>query len=184
MQKIMVISDTHDDRDAIRGVMRYLKTFKVDGIIHLGDYYDDADILEQAGYPITRVPGTWDTVYYPDPEVSNRKFIEIAGWRIFLTHTPESHYNDLADDIKPETIVGSGKADIFLFGHTHITEIRRRNGTVCINPGHMSSDESRGCPLTFALLEIDPEQMTVSIFQLPGPHPRIQKIYKKSDLLR
>ncbi len=99
MQKIMVISDTHDDRDAIRGVMRYLNSFKVDRIIHLGDYYDDADILEQAGYPLIRVPGTWDTAYYPDPEVNNRKFIEIAGWRIFLTHTPESHYNDLADDI-------------------------------------------------------------------------------------
>jgi len=57
MQKIMVISDTHDDRDAIRGVMRYLKKFRVDQIIHLGDYYDDADVLEQAGYPVTRVPG-------------------------------------------------------------------------------------------------------------------------------
>ncbi|MCU0554788.1 MAG: YfcE family phosphodiesterase [Syntrophales bacterium] len=133
MQKIMVISDTHDDRDAIRGVMRYLKSFKVDGVIHLGDYYDDADVLEQAGCFLTRVPGTWDTVYYPDPGVSNRKFIEIAGWRIFLTHTPESHYNDLADDIRPETVIGSGRADIFLFGHTHIAEIRRRNGTVCIS---------------------------------------------------
>jgi putative phosphoesterase len=184
MQKIMVISDTHDDRDAIRVVMRYLKGIQVDRIIHLGDYYDDADVLEQAGYPLTRVPGTWDTVYYPDPEVSNRMFIEIAGWRIFLTHTPESHYNDRADDIKPESIIGSEKADIFLFGHTHIAEIRRRNGTVCINPGHMSSDESRGCPLTFALLEIDPDQIKVSIFQLPEPHPRIQKIYKKSDLQR
>jgi hypothetical protein len=46
----------------------------------------------------------------------------------------------------------------------------------------MSSDESRGCPLTFALLEIDPEQMTVSIYQLPEPHPRIRKSYRKSDL--
>lgn len=182
MQRVMVISDTHDDRDAIRGVMRYLKSFRVDRIIHLGDYYDDADALERAGYPITRVPGTWDTVYYPDPVVSNRKFIEIAGWRIFLTHTPESHYNDRADDIRPEAILDSGQADIFLFGHTHITEIRRRNGTVCINPGHMSSDESRGCPLTFALLELDPEELTVSIYQLPGPHPRIRKSYRKRDL--
>jgi putative phosphoesterase len=182
MQKIMVISDTHDDHDAIRGVMRYLKTFKVDQIIHLGDYYDDADILEQAGYPLTRVPGTWDTVYYPGSDVSNRKFIEIAGWRIFLTHTPESHYNDRVDDIRPESVIQNGDTDIFLFGHTHIAEIRRRNGTVCINPGHMSNDESRGCPLTFALLEIDPEQMTVGIFQLPDIHPRIQKKYRKSDL--
>jgi putative phosphoesterase len=182
MQKIMVISDTHDDRDAIRGVMRYLKNFKVDRVIHLGDYYDDADILENAGYPLTRVPGTWDTVYYPDPDVCNRKFLEVAGWRIFLTHTPESHYNDRADDIKPETILQGGGADIFLFGHTHIAEIRRRNGTVCINPGHMSSDESRGCPLTFALLEIEAEEMTVSIFQLPDAHPRIRKNYRKRDL--
>jgi len=48
----------------------------------------------------------------------------------------------------------------------------------------MSSDESRGCPLTFALLEIDPEQLAVSILQLPGPHPRIRKSYRKDDLRR
>lgn len=60
MHKIMVISDTHDDRDAIRGVLRYLKHVRVDRVIHLGDYYDDADVLEQAGYPshASRGPGT------------------------------------------------------------------------------------------------------------------------------
>jgi len=182
MQTIMVLSDTHDDRDAIRSVLRHLNTLPVDQIIHLGDYYDDADILKQAGYPLIRVPGTWDTAYYPDPHISNRRFLEIDGWRIFLTHTPESHYNDLANDIRPESVIQKGGTDIFLFGHTHITEIRRRNGTVCINPGHMCNDESRGCPLTFALMEIDPEQLVVSIWQFPGPCPRIRKSYRKSDL--
>jgi len=182
MQTIMVLSDTHDDRDAIRDVLRYLEDRKVDQIIHLGDYYDDANIPEQVGYPLIRVPGTWDMAYYPDPLIRNRRFIEIAGWRAFLTHTPLSHYNDLADDIRPESVIQNGGTDIFLFGHTHITEIRRRNGTVCINPGHLSNDENRGCPLTFALLEIDSEQLNVSIFQFPGPHSRIRKNCRKSDL--
>ena len=182
MQKIMVISDTHDDREAIRGVMEYLKTHKVDRVIHLGDYYNDADLLEEEGFRLIRVPGTWDTEHYPNPGVSNRKFIEIHGWRIFLTHTPESHYNDLTDDPKPETVATRGEADIFLYGHTHIVEIRRRNGTVFINPGHMSSDESRGCPLTFALLELSPEELAVNIFQMPERRARIRKTYRKSSL--
>ncbi len=180
--KIMVISDTHEDLAAIAGVLDFLKTEKIDRIIHLGDYYDDADLIERQGYDLVKVPGTWDTCYYPSPEVSNRKFIEIGGWKLFLSHTPESHYNDRADDIKPETIIHRGDADIFLYGHTHRAEIKRKNGMVFINPGHMSSDENRGCPLTYALLEIGTDEMTASIMQLFNDQPYLRRKFRKSSL--
>ncbi len=178
----MVISDTHEDRAAIEGVLDLLKAEQIDQIIHLGDYYDDACLIEERGYHLVKVPGTWDTCYYPNPDVSNRKFIEIGGWKIFISHTPESHYNDLSDDIKPETVVHRGDADIFLYGHTHRAEIRRKNGMVLINPGHMSCDEGRGCPLTYALLEIKEDEVTASIMQLSNDQPYIRKKYIKSSL--
>jgi hypothetical protein len=183
MKKIMVISDTHEDMATMRIVLDYLKDTRVDMVIHLGDYYNDTDILEKEGYPLINVPGTWDPHYY-DPRVPNRRFIQVAGWKIFLTHTPESHYNDLADDLKPEAIMRNGQADLFLYGHTHRAEIKRRKDVVMINPGHMSCDEHRGCPLTFALLDIHEQNLSASLWQLFSDAPFLVKKYDKPSLRR
>jgi predicted phosphodiesterase len=75
----MVISDIHDDPVSMDWTLNYLETEKVDTVIHLGDYYDDASILEEYGHDLVRVPGTWDTCYYADPNIVNRKFIEVEG---------------------------------------------------------------------------------------------------------
>ena len=176
----MVISDTHDDMATMRMVGEYLTDAQVDLVIHLGDYYNDTGFLENEGHPLVKVPGTWDPHYY-DPNVPNRLFIDVAGWKIFLTHTPESHYNDLADDLKPEAVMQNSQADLFLFGHTHRAEIRRRNGVIMVNPGHMSCDETRGCPLTFALLDIDARSVSVNLRQLFKDDPLLQKKYEKSS---
>lgn len=165
MTKIMIISDTHDDPASMEWTLNYLETEKIDTVIHLGDYYDDASVLEMHGHDLIRVPGTWDTCYYPDPTIANRKYVDVEGWRIFLTHTPESHYNDLSGDIKPESIIVEGTADIFLYGHTHLAEIRERNGMVFVNPGHMTSHENRGYPMTFSILEMDEEKFRASIIR-------------------
>ena len=180
-KRIMVISDTHEDMATIRMLPEFLEEARVDLVIHLGDYYDDADPIEKAGYSVIRVPGTWDPYYY-DRDVPNRKFIEVAGWRIFLSHTPESHYNDLEDDLKPERIVHGGQTDIFLFGHTHRAEIKRRKGVVLINPGHMSCDEHRGCPLTYAMLDLRDGILSAALWQLFHDQPFIAKEYAKSSL--
>ncbi len=180
-KRLMVISDTHEDTATIRMLPEFLDEARVDLTIHLGDYYNDADYLEKEGYAVIKVPGTWDPHYY-DRDVPNRKFIEVAGWRIFLSHTPESHYNDLADDIKPERVIHGGETDIFLYGHTHRAEIKRRNGVILINPGHMSCDEHRGCPLTFALLDIQEGVLSAGLWQLFSDQPFVAKEYAKSSL--
>lgn len=178
MKRILVISDTHDDRATMRMVLEYLKETRVDMVIHLGDYYNDADILQEGGYPLIKVPGTWDPHYY-DREIPNRRFIDVAGWAIFLTHTPESHYNDLADDPRPEAVMHNGQADLLLYGHTHRAEIKRRKNVIMINPGHMSCDEHRGCPLTFALLELGERHLSASLWQLFSDDPFLLKKYEK-----
>lgn len=178
MIRIMAISDTHEDFATIRLLLNYLKNRPFDLVIHLGDYYNDTGLLENAGHPLIKVPGTWDPHYY-DPNVPNRRFIDVAGWKLFLTHTPESHYNDLPDDPKPEMILHGGQTDLFLFGHTHRAEIGRRNGVIMVNPGHMSCDEHRGCPLTFALLEMQAESISVSLRQLTNDIPFLVRTFDK-----
>ena len=151
----MVISDTHDDHDAIRGVMTISEN------VQSGPDHPSRRLLRRRRHPgagrLSPHPGPGYVGHrlLPGLRREQSEFIEIAGWRIFLTHTPDSHYNDPSTISDRSPLSERKGTDVFLFGHTHIAEIRRRNGTVCINPGHMSSDESRGCPLTFALLEID-----------------------------
>jgi len=182
MVKILVISDTHDDSRSMEWTLNFLETERIDTVIHLGDYYDDANILELHGHNLIRVPGTWDTCYYPDPQVENRKFIDIEDWKIFLTHTPGSHYNDLADDIKPETIIAEGRADVFLYGHTHLAEIRHDDTMVYINPGHLSSHENRGYPMTFGLLEFDHDTLHARIMRHASNTSCFRETFDKASL--
>lgn len=179
MKRIAVISDTHEDELAIELFMSCTEGLNIQEVIHLGDYFDDARVLAERGFKLVQVPGTWDESYYRDPGVENRKMIKVENWRIFLTHTPESHYNDLRDDLKPEHVLEKSEADIMLFGHTHLAGIHRRNGTVLINPGHLNSCEGRGCPLTYAVLEIDKNRLNVEIMQLPENEVRIKKTFRR-----
>ncbi len=181
MKRIMVISDTHEDRATIRMVLDFLKAFQVDMVIHLGDYFSDTALLEKEGVSLIKVPGTWDP-QYDDRSIPNRRFIHVEGWRIFLSHTPDTHYNDLHDDIKPEQIIHDGAADLFLYGHTHRAEIKRHRGMIIANPGHLSCDEARGYPLTFALMDLDPVHITISIRQLLRDDPVMEKRYDKATL--
>lgn len=181
MKRIVVLSDTHEDDLAIELFLGCLEGMEIHSVIHLGDYFDDARVIRERGFNLIQVPGTWDESYYRDAGVLNRKSIEIESWRIFLTHTPESHYNDLRDDPKPETVLERCETDIFLFGHTHISGIHRRNGTVLVNPGHLNSYEGRGCPLTYAILEIEEDSLDVSILQLPENVVRINKKFRRGS---
>jgi hypothetical protein len=53
-----------------------------------------------------------------------------------------------------------------------------------INPGHMSCDEHRGCPLTFALLDINEQSISASLWQLFSDAPFLVKKYEKPSLWR
>ncbi len=179
MKRIAVLSDTHEDDLAIELFMSCMEGLNIQDVIHLGDYFDDARVLEERGFRLIQVPGTWDESYYRDSNIQNRKLIKVENWKIFLTHTPESHYNDLREDPKPEEVLETSQVDIMLFGHTHLAGIHRRNGTVLINPGHLNSYEGRGCPLTYAILEIDKNRLNVEIMQLPENEVRIRKTFRR-----
>lgn len=181
VRRFLVMADTHEDPFAMEWTLDFLQREQVDGVIHLGDYYSDADILEGNGHRIIRVPGTWDTCYYPDPAVENRKLIRIGDWRIFLSHTPHAHYNDLPSDINPERVVTRGEADLFLYGHTHIAEIRREKGMVFINPGHMTQDEARGCGMSCALIEFEGTALTATLIRLGDRNVPIRRTFVKQS---
>jgi uncharacterized protein len=164
MKKIVIISDTHGRKANIEICLTHFKKINPDHVIHLGDNYDDAEPIIDAGYDVIRVPGLW-TSYYQNPIIDNRIFWECEGWKLFLTHSRESHINDLLSDIKPEKIMANNKCDIFLFGHTHIPEITEKNNILFINPGHLKNNETKHV-MSFAVLNLTNTQANVQILDL------------------
>ncbi len=160
--KIAVFSDTHGNKEYVQLFLERLKGLGIDRVLHLGDNYDDADPVIGAGYPLIRVPGTW-TPYYTNSMIDNRRFEDFEGWRFFLTHTPNPHYNDLKEDEDPEDVIREKKADVLLHGHTHHPKIEMENDVLIINPGHMKEAFDRGYDPSFAILDVSKESINVEI---------------------
>jgi predicted phosphodiesterase len=127
---------------------------------------------------LTRVPGTW-TSEYESIYIDNRCFVDCLGWRIFLTHTPESHYRDLVGDIKPERVIQKKDCDLFLHGHTHRPAIEERGGLTVLNPGHLKADIDRGYPATYATISLSNLQAHIKVFKLIDGSVLLEKTIDK-----
>ena len=83
MTKILVISDTHGDTTLAERVLN--KNQDVDMVIHLGDYFRDADRLNNL-FPNIRFEYVYGNSDFMIGNVPMEKVLEIEGQRILLTH--------------------------------------------------------------------------------------------------
>ena len=161
--KIGVISDTHRHIENLNQAIEFLKILGAKTLVHLGDNYKDMD--ETGEENVIRVPGVFSNEYQKH-DIQNRMIEKFEDWRVLITHTMNSHENDLADDIKPEQAIKAGEVDVVLYGHTHVPEIKKEQGVVFINPGHLKDEDKRGYPPMFGFLDITKEELLVRIFRL------------------
>ncbi len=153
--RIGVVSDTHNHVENLKELFNRLLEKKIDVFCHLGDDYDDMkEIKETKGVKIVQVPGVFSE-YYKKPDIPNRLIEEWEGKWFLLTHTRAVHKNDLDTDPDPEKIMNERKADIMLFGHTHIPAIIMEGKALLFNPGHLKDKDKKGFPPTYGLIEID-----------------------------
>ena len=112
--KWLILSDSH-------GVISNMKQAVIrsspDGILHLGDCWQDGQRLHQL---------------FP-PDVPSERVLEMEGFRILLCH---GHTYGVK-----QSLLSAGYAaeeqnlDLFLFGHTHRPLVDRRGKTLFLNPG-------------------------------------------------
>ncbi len=163
--KVLVVSDSHGALENIKNLSNAAREENVTKIIHLGDDYDDADLLIDKNISIERVPGVFSS-YYTEKDIPNRKIIEIEGWKFLLTHTRNRHENDLTNDLRPEDQIRNGSIDIVLYGHTHVSAIGIEGAIYLINPGHLKSDDKHGFKPSYAILDITKDSIDVIIKEL------------------
>lgn len=126
--KILITSDTHGYYGRISDLIIDQGDF--DLMIHAGDGVEDCqNINYETGINYYVVKGNND-FFSNEPY---NKVIEVAGYRIFLTHGHKEYVDfSLADLIDKATSLG---CDIAIFGHIHRYVNIKRSGILILNPG-------------------------------------------------
>lgn len=104
-------------------------------VIHLGDYYDDAEALEEEyrDIPFHIVPGNCDRYRCP---VGAKELLCycIGGVRLFMTHGHNHHVKSGIGALIADA--RRYKAEAALYGHTHQADCHREeDGLWVLNPG-------------------------------------------------
>lgn len=160
---VAAVSDTHGNRAGMQRLAELLKEKGVSLILHAGDDFRDLAFLERQGFEVMGVPGVF-CPEYADPRVPNRRLLELGGVKILITHTETRHRHDHPADPDPQA--AAWEADLVLYGHSHAPALEERESGWWLNPGHLKNPLDRGCPATFALLELHPQKIVVEIRRL------------------
>jgi putative phosphoesterase len=141
-----VISDTHGFFDS-----RVVRHFAgVEQIIHAGDIGGQAilDRLRDLA-PVTAVTGNVDWGGPLDRQVRRVEQLDLAGFRIFVTHIGDA----------PQQLVRrlpEPRPQIYIYGHSHIALVEQRDGVLFLNPGAAGRPRFGRRP-SLALLELGTE---------------------------
>ncbi len=135
--KILVLSDSHA---SLRFMRQAMDRVKPDAVIHLGDYYDDGEILarEYPHIPFHQVPGNCDR--YRCPEwVKSWLCYDVCGVRLFMAHGHEQGVKLSTGRLAAQARALHAQAA--LYGHTHRPDCRQEDGLWIFNPGACGSGE-------------------------------------------
>lgn len=151
MKKIVVISDTHRNKQALAKLADIM--FESDYVFHLGDCYDDfmdyAYALKEKAF---QVHGNCD--WGSDTEIVT----EIEGHKILATHGHEYGVKQTRDKLyRRAKELG---CDLVFYGHTHVAEMETVKGITFINPGCMTPYSPKK---SFAYVVINGEKVTAII---------------------
>ena len=131
--KILVFSDSHS---SLRFMRMCIAKFHPDGVIHLGDHYDDGETLalENPHIPFWQVPGNCDLYGGFNIKSDAVRLCNIDGTSLLLTH---GHRHGVKNGL--ERLLRDARAsgvDGVFFGHTHCALCRREaDGLWVLNPG-------------------------------------------------
>ena len=132
LMTILVLSDSHA---ALSFMRRCVDKIKPQAIIHLGDFYDDAQALQEdySHIPFHIVPGNCDCYRCP-LNAPQMLCYPVGGVKLFMTH---GHNHRVKAGIGALTADARRySASAALYGHTHIADVHQEeDGLWVLNPG-------------------------------------------------
>ena len=148
--RIGVFSDTHGDISAARRFLGSLAP--IDCLFHLGDCTPDGEKLAKLfSCPVYAVRGNCDL---PTEEPLER-VVDLGGKRFWLLHGHQYYiFSSLL--YRGEEL----RADMVLYGHTHVPDLRADGPRLLLNPGSLSRPRG-GSVESCALLLLDGNDLSV-----------------------
>ena len=130
--KFAAFSDTHDNVEAIRDLVREIKKEKFDILFHAGDVISPFALREFSGLDNLHIA-------FGNNDGDRQKLIEIAlqnGWKIadVITFKNIAVYHGTTKEILD---LLSKKFEIVIYGHTHEAVIKRDGKRTLVNPGEV-----------------------------------------------
>ncbi len=146
--KVLIVSDTHGRNQNILNTIERVNP--VDLLIHLGDYGGgEAYIEAMAPCSVEMVSGNNDF----NTTLPKDKIIRVGKYTIMLTHGHRYGVNYNTCDILEAGV--KNKADIVMFGHTHIPMIDLSREAWLVNPGSLALPRQYGRIPTFVIMDLD-----------------------------
>ena len=130
--KILVLSDSHS---AIAFMRSCVDAVRPDALIHLGDYFDDGQVLaeEYPGIPFYQVPGNCDRYRCP-MDAQEIRIEPVLGVPLYMTHG--HRHNVKLSTARLIRDARESRSAAVLYGHTHMAECRQEpDGMWVLNPG-------------------------------------------------
>ncbi|MBI2654182.1 metallophosphoesterase [Candidatus Woesearchaeota archaeon] len=153
---IGIISDTHENEEAIKRAVKVFKDRKVEFVVHCGDIISPPMLEHFKELKMKIVYGNNDgervglnnkASEYGWEEVTDEKEFEYKGKKFYVYHGTKRE--------KLYAAIKSNKYDYILTGHTHIKRNDKIGKTRVINPGALF----RIYPYTIALLDVDKDEV-------------------------
>jgi putative phosphoesterase len=159
--KVGILSDTHDDREAVLRAVDLFNSRHADKVIHAGDFTTIATVglLRGLEAPFAAVHGNCDIglmrpgVWWDGGEIHRPPWrTSLGGKRTVVVH-----------EHRPvENLAAGGEFDLVIYGHLHVPDVRTVGETLVVNPGKTA--RQRQGRSTVALL--DTENMQVEVVDL------------------
>lgn len=152
--KIAVFSDSHGN---VQAMCQAVRAYVPDFVLHLGDHASDAEeMAAECGVPFRRVRGNCDLASRaPDSDM-----FELGGVRILMCH---GHRHQVK--ISLNSLLNAGhfsRADVVLYGHTHIADLQQVDDMLVLNPGSIGT----GAHPSWAKLEIEDGKAAAEIVRI------------------
>lgn len=132
-----VISDTHDSLEDIRRAVELFNSKDVELVVHAGDYVAPFTIKEFGNLNAKLVGvfgnndgerrGLQSKYRELGARLSDFLEFEMGGKRLAVYHGTVRPFLD--------ALIGSGKYDVVICGHTHRAEVSSEGRTLVVNPG-------------------------------------------------
>ena len=156
--RVLILSDTHGHSHGAQMALEAQR--RAEAVVFLGDGERDFRVLMERypdhGYYIVR--GNCDFGSSSDAS----RTVRLEGHTIFMTH---GHTYDVKYGLyRIKQAARSQKADVLLFGHTHVPMTGYEDGLYIMNPGSVS--RPRAMRPSYGILDITPQGLVLNIIEL------------------